>query len=129
MQYIIIGNGVAGTTAAATLRKFDDKGKIILITDEPYPFYSRIRLPEFLSNDVDEKGLIIRKDAWYEENRIDLILNTSVTDIDVSEKKVITSDNLPLKYDRLLIASGGLSFVPPIPGAEKKRGLHSQDIK
>jgi nitrite reductase (NADH) large subunit len=120
MQYIIIGNGVAGTTAAANLRKFDDEGKIIIITDEPYPFYSRIRLPEFLSNDVDEKDLIIRKDTWYEENRIDLILNTSVTDIDVAEKKLITSGNPALKYDRLLIATGGVSFVPPIPGAQKK---------
>lgn len=120
MQYIIIGNGVAGTTAAANIRKFDNEGKIFIISDEPYPFYSRIRLPEFLSNDVDEKGLLIIKETWYEENRFDLILNTAVADIDVAGKKVITSDNLSLKYDRLLIATGGVSFVPPIPGADKK---------
>jgi nitrite reductase (NADH) large subunit len=120
MQYVIIGNGVAGTTAAANIRKFDNEGKIIIICDEPYPFYSRIRLPEFLSNAVDDKGLIIKNDTWYIENRIDLVLNTAVTDIDVPGKKVISSDSTTIKYDRLLIATGGLSFVPPIPGADKK---------
>jgi nitrite reductase (NADH) large subunit len=120
MQYVIIGNGVAGTTAAANIRKFDKEGKIIIISDEPYPFYSRIRLPEFLSNAVDEKGLIIKKDTWYIENSIDLVLNTAVTDIDVPGKMVIASDSTTIKYDRLLIATGGLSFVPTVPGADKK---------
>jgi nitrite reductase (NADH) large subunit len=120
MQYVIIGNGVAGTTAALNIRKFDTEGKIIIISDEPYPFYSRIRLPQFLSNDVDEKGLIIKKESWYEENRIDVILNTRVIDIDASDKKIITSDKLAIKYDRLLIATGSVSSVPPLPGAGKK---------
>ena len=120
MQYVIIGNGVAGTTAAANIRKFDSEGKIIIVSDEPYPFYSRIRLPEFLSDAVEEKDLIIKKDTWYAENRIDIVLNTTVTDIDVPGKRVISSDSSAIKYDRLLIATGGLSFVPPIPGADKK---------
>lgn len=120
MQYVIIGNGVAGTTAAVNIRKFDKEGKIILISDEPYPFYSRIRLPEFLSNAVDEKGLIIKKDTWYIENSIDLVLNTAVTDIEVPGKMLIASDGTTIKYDRLLIATGGLSFVPTVPGADKK---------
>jgi nitrite reductase (NADH) large subunit len=120
MQYVIIGNGVAGTTAAANIRKFDSEGKIIIVSDEPYPFYSRIRLPEFLSDAVEEKDLIIKKDTWYAENRIDVVLSTTVTDIDVPGKRVISSDSSAIKYDRLLIATGGLSFVPPIPGADKK---------
>ena len=120
MQYVIIGNGVAGTTAALNIRKFDSEGKIIILSDEPYPFYSRIRLPEYLGKALEEKDLIIRKDTWYEENRIDLVLSTAVTDIDTTEKKVIASGKPAIKYDRLLIATGGVSFVPPIPGAGKK---------
>jgi nitrite reductase (NADH) large subunit len=120
MQYVIIGNGVAGTTAAFNIRKFDSEGKIIMLSDEPYPFYSRIRLPEYLGKTLDEKDLVIRKDTWYEENRIDLILDTHVTDIDINEKKVVASGKPAVKYDRLLIATGGVSFVPPIPGADKK---------
>ncbi|MBI5409115.1 MAG: NAD(P)/FAD-dependent oxidoreductase [Nitrospirae bacterium] len=44
MKYLIIGNGVAGTTAAAGIRKLDGSGEITVLTDEETPFYSRIRL-------------------------------------------------------------------------------------
>src|SRR5271169_4171357 len=59
MKYVILGNGVAGTTAALNIRKFDTDGEIIVITEEDIPFYSRIRLPEYLSRSVEEKNLIL----------------------------------------------------------------------
>jgi nitrite reductase (NADH) large subunit len=120
MQYVIIGNGVSGTTAAANIRKLDSQGKIIILSEESYPFYSRIRLPDFLCDDVDENSLILKKENWYRENRIDLVLDKTVTDIDIAAKRVITDDNLIINFNRLLIATGGLSFVPPLPGADKK---------
>lgn len=120
MKYLIIGNGVAGTTAASTIRKLDDSGQITIVTDEAYPYYSRIRLMEFLSGEVEQNDLVIKKDAWYEENRIELILNTVVSDIDINNKQVVTSSGNTMKFDRLLIATGGISFVPPIPGSDKK---------
>jgi len=120
MKYIIIGNGAAGTTAAINIRKIDHEGEITILSDEAYPFYSRIRLMEYISGDVDENGLIIYKDAWYEKNNIKLLLNTPVSEIDKNKKEVITHSGHILKYDRLLIAAGGLSFVPPIPGSDKK---------
>ncbi|MEC4675661.1 MAG: NAD(P)/FAD-dependent oxidoreductase, partial [Nitrospirota bacterium] len=76
MEYVIIGNGVSGVTAAAAIRKLDVEGKITLLTDEAYPFYSRIRLAEFLYGNADEKALIIKKDQWYEKNNIKLLLNS-----------------------------------------------------
>ncbi|MEW6108319.1 MAG: FAD-dependent oxidoreductase [Nitrospirota bacterium] len=120
MKYLVIGNGVAGTTAAASIRKIDSTGEIKIISDEPYPFYSRIRLIDFLCGDVDEKGLTIRKDNWYDENKIELILNTSISNIDIGKKEVVTSSGDYLRYDRLLLSTGGLSFVPPVPGVGKK---------
>ena len=120
MKYIIIGNGAAGTTAAINIRKIDHEGEITILSDEAYPFYSRIRLMEYISGDVDENGLVIYKDAWYEKNNIKLLLNTPVSEIDKNEKEVIIHSGHTLKYDRLLIASGGLSFIPPIPGSDKK---------
>jgi nitrite reductase (NADH) large subunit len=118
-KYLVIGNGVAGTTASADIRKIDGESSITIITDETYPFYSRIRLMDFLSGDVDEKGLIIKKNEWYKENKIELVMSTPVTDIDVGKKEVITNSDERIKYDRLLIATGGVSFIPPIPGSNK----------
>ena len=75
MEYVIIGNGVAGTTAAAAIRNNDPSGTIRMITDEAQPFYSRIRLMEYLSGEVEPTNLQIKKDAWYAENKIELVLN------------------------------------------------------
>jgi nitrite reductase (NADH) large subunit len=120
MHYVIIGNGVAGTTAAAAARKNDPQGTITLVTDETYPFYSRIRLMEYLSGSTDEQGLMIRKPSWYDENRLSLMLGTRIIDVDVHAKKIISDSGKTISYDRLLLATGAACFVPPIPGADKK---------
>ncbi|MBI4710825.1 MAG: NAD(P)/FAD-dependent oxidoreductase, partial [Nitrospirae bacterium] len=117
---IIIGSGVAGITAAANIRKIDRNGSITVITDEAYPFYSRIRLIDFLAGGADEKTLMLKKDEWYIKNRIKLILNSQAADIDNQKKEVLTASGGRLKYDRLLIATGGSSFLPPVPGSDKK---------
>ena len=116
-RHLIIGNGVAGTTAAAQIRKSDPHAAIRIITEEPFPFYSRIRLPEVLAGETDEKGLIIRKPDWYETNRIELTLSTRVTAVDAASKKVSTAAGEDIVYDRLLLSTGASCFVPPLPGA------------
>ncbi|MBI4838889.1 MAG: NAD(P)/FAD-dependent oxidoreductase [Nitrospirae bacterium] len=120
MNYIIIGSGVAGITAAANIRKIDRNGSITVITDEAYPFYSRIRLIDFLAGGAGEKTLMLKKDEWYIKNRIKLILNSQAADIDNQKKEVLTASGGRLKYDRLLIATGGSSFLPPVPGSDNK---------
>lgn len=119
MKYVIVGNGIAGTTAAFNIRKLDNDSEIIIISEEAYPFYSRIRLIDYLAGEIDERGLIIFKDEWYEKNRILPILNTKVVDISPDSKEIALSDSQKIKYDRLLIATGGNSFVPPIAGYDK----------
>ncbi len=129
MKYIIIGNGVAGTTAASNIRKLDMESEITILSDEAYPFYSRIRLMEFIAGETDEKGLIIYKDEWYEKNNIKLLLNTPASEIDKEKKEIIIPSGHRLKYDKLLIATGGLSFVPPIPGSDKQGVFTLRTIK
>ena len=119
MNYVIIGNGVAGTTAAEHIRKLDSEGKITIISDEKYPFYSRIRLIDFLAGTVDLEQIVIKKDDWYQENQIELILNDRAIEIDTDKNFVKTQAGLQIDYDKLLLATGANSFVPPIPGAEK----------
>lgn len=120
MKFIIIGNGVAGTTAAANIRKTDKQSEITILTDEPSPFYSRIRLIDYLAKKTDKEHILIYKNKWYEENNIQLMLNFRVSRIDKNSKRVTNANGTELEYDRLLISTGGISFVPPIPGADKK---------
>jgi nitrite reductase (NADH) large subunit len=101
--YIIIGNGVAGNAAAESIRKHDKDGKIIIFSKEKHPFYYVPALAEFLAGEKDSKGLIIHDIDWYEKNHIDLHLETDIAEI------------APAK---LLLATGGTSFIPPMKGAE-----------
>jgi NAD(P)H-nitrite reductase large subunit len=71
-RYVIIGNGIAGTTAAETLRKNDPACSIRLITNEPYPLYNRVSLPRFLQGVISEQKVMIRDVAWHEQRRIHL---------------------------------------------------------
>ncbi len=119
MNYIIIGNGVAGTTAAETIRKTDPAGEIKIFSDEAFPFYSRIRLMEYLAGELEMPKLQIRSNAWYDAQKIQLLLNTKIKEIDKDRKEVVTQSGERYAYDKLLLATGGYSFVPPIKGAEK----------
>lgn len=117
---MIVGNGVAGTTAALNIRRSDPDGLITIISDEPYPFYSRVRLPELLSGGVAAEALLVRKDPWYRELGLELLKDTVVHDINISGHSISTTSQSVHTYDRLLIASGSISFVPPVSGAGLK---------
>lgn len=117
--YLIIGNGVAGTTAADNIRTLDREEAITLVTDEDLPFYYRIRLNEYMAGEISEEALVARKPSWYEERRIELRLKTPIAGADPGEKAVVTAGGERLSYGTLLLAMGSHSFVPPIQGAEK----------
>jgi nitrite reductase (NADH) large subunit len=119
-NYVIIGNGAAGTTAAEHIRKQDPEGKITILTDEDLSFYWRIQLPEYISGDKTEEGLIAKEASWYKDLSIDLKLGTRVEKADPDKKTVISHDGGSWNYDRLLLATGSHSFIPPIEGSDKR---------
>jgi len=128
-EYIIIGNGVAGTTAAENIRKNDKDGNITIVTDEDAPFYYRIRLNEYLSGEISEQALNAKNATWYEDMKIGLRLKTRVTGADTANGAVITEKGDKLGYDKLLVASGSYSFIPPVKGSEKKGVFSIRNIR
>jgi NAD(P)H-nitrite reductase large subunit len=118
--YLIVGNGVAGTTAAENIRKLDKTGKITVVTEESTPFYYRMRLPDFISGDLTEDKLNAKAEAWYKDQGIDLRLNTRIQGANPGKRTVITQSSQEILYDRLLVATGSRSFIPPVKGADKK---------
>lgn len=128
-KYLIIGNGVAGTTAAENIRKQDSAGLITIVTDEDIPFYFRPRLNEYVAGGATEETLIIKKEKWYQEHKIKLMLNVRIKDAEPENKIVITEDKQKIFFDRLLIATGSHSFIPAIKGAEKTGAFSLRDIE
>jgi NAD(P)H-nitrite reductase large subunit len=116
-RYVIIGNGVAGTTAAETIRKNDPNASIHLLTNEPYPLYNRVSLPRFLQGVLTEQKVMIRNFEWHEQRNINLVTETLVTSLNTEERVVITEDGQHLPYDAVLIASGGWANPLLVPGA------------
>lgn len=119
-RYVIVGNGVAGTTAAENIRKLDQEGTITILTNEDLPFYYRIRLNEYLSGNLKEEELLAKKAVWYKDLEIDLKLQSPIVGGDPQEKVLFDEDKGEFSYDTLLIATGSHSFIPPITGSEKK---------
>ena len=118
--YIIIGNGIAGNAAAENIIKIAPQTKIVMFTREDHHFYYTPALPEYLAGEKDVKGFTIHNAQWYEKNNIELHLKTKIDAINPYNKSITTDKNQTYKYDKLLLATGGYSFVPPIPGAENE---------
>jgi len=106
MKVIIIGAGVAGQTVAETLRRKDKNIEIVMFTDEPHPYYSRIFLPHYIAKERSLEKLYTRKEKWYFENNIDFYSNIEISRIDLNDKLVYPKKSKPFSYDKLVLAVG-----------------------
>lgn len=118
MQYVIIGNSTAAVAAAEQIRRNDGKGKITMISDEPYHTYGRPLISYYLLGKTDAERMKYRPADFYERNRIDTIFSKRVEKIDAEKKKVLLSDGKKIGYDKLLVATGSRPFNPPMEGIE-----------
>lgn len=128
-KYLIIGGGVAGTTAAETLRQGDKEGSIAIVSDEPR-FYSRIMLskPNFFLGKIPFDNIWLKQEDWYEQNKISFIQNVTAKKLDTGAKTVEISDGRILKYEKLLLATGGEARRWQIAGADKKGICYLRDL-
>jgi len=117
-RHVIIGNGIAGTTAAETLRRGDPNCSIVLISDEPYTLYNRVALPPFLKLQIPETKVFLKNLEFHEKNRIELHLETRVVRVDSTQRTVATDRGQEFPYDRLLVATGGRPNHLTVPGGE-----------
>ncbi|MFA9425585.1 NAD(P)/FAD-dependent oxidoreductase [Natronorubrum bangense] len=122
-QYVIIGDGISGSSAAETLREKDPEAQITVITDEGEPLYNRILIKEHAKGKLPEAPISIHDEGWYEERDIELSLNTHVTSVDTDAKVVHTYDSGDLEYDKLLVATGGTPTQLPVDNSDAD-GIH-----
>ncbi|MEJ5312052.1 MAG: FAD-dependent oxidoreductase [Anaerolineae bacterium] len=118
MRFVIVGGGVAGITAALELAN-RRPGKIAVYSDETYPYYYRPQLTEFLAGGITLERLLRRDLAWYKGRGIDVYLGRSVTRVDPEARTITLVDGTRVEYDKLLLATGSVPFVPPLKGVEK----------
>jgi len=120
MKVIIIGNGLAGTIAAKTIREQDRTVEIDVFADEKYHYYPRPNLIEFLAGNLPLERIFAFPEEWYSEQNVNVHLEKPGIRIFPDSKEIEVAGGKREKYDFLVLANGSLAFVPPIKGAEKQ---------
>ncbi len=119
-RYVIVGNGVAGVTAARSIVRADPTAEVHIFGAEPYPYYRRPRLWELIAGEVEQDALYFRPPEWYAERGIHVHLGVRATSLDPAAHCLTLSDGSIAEYDRLLLATGGRPFVPPFEGTGRE---------
>ena len=120
-KFVIAGAGVAGNAAAQAMREAGFKGEIIMITGENHPPYDRPNLSkEYLQGEAEPDWMPLRSDDFYKEYGIELKLKTIVNAVDVANKNLSLGNDETLKYDKLLLTTGGIPRKLNIPGSDLK---------
>ncbi len=120
MKVIVIGNGLAGTMAAKTLRELDGQVEIEIFAEEKYPYYPRPNLIEFIAGNIPLEKIFAFSEDWHVRQRIDIHLGNPVRRILAASREVELSGGRKASYEKLLVATGASSFIPPIKGADKR---------
>ena len=115
MHIVVIGNGVAGNSAArGALRNPDTR--VTLIEGDVAPYYSACVLPDYVSGDIPRERVVL-EDPGRASERFERRRGMRVSAIDPSKKEVLFAEGSPVFFDRLILATGSVSLIPPVQGA------------
>ncbi len=117
-RYVILGNSAAALSAIDAIRARDRDGPITVVSKEPEPTYSRVALPYILSREKHLRQITLQEPEYYRTNGVMLISGAGAHHVDAAKKSVHISGVPAVSYDKLLIATGSESRVPPVEGIE-----------
>ena len=113
---IIIGSSIAGISAAEAVRRQDAGVDILILTQDLFEPYYRLRICEVLDNQAVSSQLALHPVQWYEDRKIKFETGVTVTGILPDKHQVRLADGRSMDFERLVIASGSKSFVPNVAG-------------
>lgn len=122
MRYVVLGASAAGINGALTLRKLDPDSEIILVSEDER-VYSRCILHHYMEGIRTVERLNFTEADWDKTYRITWKKGVRAQRLAPEKKCIELSDGEELIFDRLLIATGAHSFIPPIPGIKNARGI------
>ncbi len=120
IKYLIIGNSAGGIAAAEAIRELDKAGTMAIVSDEPYPAYSRPLISEHLFEGRPLERMLYRAPDFYEQNNIQTIFGEKVAKVDFSGHSLELESGRKLEWQKLLLATGGSPIVPKMEGGELK---------
>ncbi len=116
VRTVIVGGGIAGMSAAETLRKTSPDASIVMLSMEPQRPYYRLNLTRYLAGDIHRDSLPMQPERWFAEQNIERMGGVEVVRIDPSARVVTLADGRPIEYEALILANGAHPFRPPVEG-------------
>ena len=136
MKIVIIGGVAGGMSAAARLRRLDEKADIIVVEKSGYVSFANCGLPYYIGGVIEEKESLILETplTLREKFNLDIRVKSEAVSIDTGKKEikiknVETNNEYTESYDKLLIATGAKPFVPYIEGLEEAGYLTLRNIE
>jgi len=128
-KLVIIGNGMApGRMLEHLLERSPGRYEVTIFNAEPRVNYDRIMLSPVLSGEKDYDEIIIHGDGWYIKNGIALYKGHKITEIDRAAKTVTSDHGVTQPYDKLVIATGSVPLILPVPGNNLPGVLSYRDL-
>lgn len=119
VKYLLIGGGLAGSSAAQAIREIDPAGSMLLVAQEASRPYHRPPLSkEFLRGEKRREDLFTLEASWFEQHHVELRTGRRASQLDTERHAATLDDGQEISFDRLLIATGGSAQHLAIPGAE-----------
>jgi len=119
-RYLIIGNSAGGIGAAEAIRQVDRKGTLTIVSDEPYPAYSRPLISKYLTGERTLEGILFRPLDFYDQNNIIFLPGKKASDLNLGHQTVLLEDGEQIAWEKLVLAVGGKPIFPNMKGSEKR---------
>ncbi len=136
MRILVIGAVAAGTSAAAKARRNDDSAEIVIYERDKDISYSGCGLPYYIGGEIDNIEELTPRDPAYFKKKynIDIFTGCEVLKIDsisneLTVRNLTTNEQFQDKYDKLVIATGALPFVPPIKGIQNNNVFFLRNVQ
>lgn len=118
-RYLIIGSSAGGIGAAEAIRQVDKEGALTIVSEEPYPAYSRPLISKYLAKERTLEGMLIRRSDFYHQNNILFLSGKQVTHLGLDGQTASLDDDEQITWEKLLLAVGGRPIFPEMKGSDK----------
>jgi len=116
---VVLGNGIAGVTAADFVRRGHPDCEIHVVGSEAHVLYNRMGISRLVYGRSAMQGLYLLPEQWYDEHQVVAWMNTVASRIDLRARRVLLATGDVLPYDRLILAMGSSAATPPLDGFGK----------
>ncbi len=119
MKVVIIGNGIAGFSAASAIRRLNEQCEVTMIARETTPLYSACVLPDYIAGKIPRKHTFVKTNIDYQQLGINTLFDSEVQEIDSYRRTVSLDSGRCLPYDKLILSTGSDAMV----FGERKKGV------